>query len=431
VALADHLPVRAGSSRRSATEAGLRAALDRRFIIVGCSVLLAVELALFLFVVAGTHGLIVPLKKPTSTDFVSFYAAGSLADAGTPQLAYDRSAHYAAEERASEKGITYNFFYYPPVFLMLCAVLARMPYLVAFVTFEAVTLGFYLLVATRILRSRGGLAATDLIALIAFPPVLWTIGIGQNAFLTAALFGAATVFVDRRPVTAGLLFGGLCYKPHFAVLVPVALAAGRHWRALAAFIVSGLGLAAVSLFWFGWPTWQAFLIAAAASPGVYQSGRVAFAGFVTPFGAVLLLGGKPAAAYAVQAAAALSAAVLVAVVWRRRGSLPVRAAVLAAATLVAVPLAIFYDLMLASIAGLWLLRADGESGLPVWVKWTLAGLYALSLNPRALAETWHLPAGLLASLALIVVVAVVARREGSRRFSDRAAAAAGAVVTAP
>src|SRR5690242_9112961 len=50
--------------------------------------LLAIEIIGFIFLVLGTHGWIVPLPKPTTTDFVSFYAAGHLANAGTPQLAY-------------------------------------------------------------------------------------------------------------------------------------------------------------------------------------------------------------------------------------------------------------------------------------------------------------------------------------------------------
>jgi hypothetical protein len=50
----------------------LGAALDRDRVLAYCRVLLAVETAVLLFVVAGTHGLIVPLAGPTSTDFVSF-----------------------------------------------------------------------------------------------------------------------------------------------------------------------------------------------------------------------------------------------------------------------------------------------------------------------------------------------------------------------
>src|SRR5499427_1717042 len=104
------------------------AALEWRRIVACCGILLAAETAVFLFLIAGTHGLIVPLSRPVSTDFVSFYAAGALADAGTPALAYDQAAHLAAEERVAGAGIEYQFFNYPPVFLLLCAPLAWLPY---------------------------------------------------------------------------------------------------------------------------------------------------------------------------------------------------------------------------------------------------------------------------------------------------------------
>ena len=116
--------------------------LDRRRITAYCAILLSIEVSGFLFLIAGTYGLIVPLPAPTSTDFVSFYAAGSLAEAGTPELVYDQAAHHAAEERATAPGVEYRFFYYPPIFLLLCAPLARLSYLVAFVVFEAATFIF-------------------------------------------------------------------------------------------------------------------------------------------------------------------------------------------------------------------------------------------------------------------------------------------------
>src|SRR5947209_14117990 len=106
--------------------------LDRRRIGIGAALLLCLELALFAFFVAGTHGWIVPLDRPTTTDFASFYAAGALADAGTPELAYNHAAHLAAEEAATAPGIEYQFFNYPPVYLLICAALASLPYLVAF-----------------------------------------------------------------------------------------------------------------------------------------------------------------------------------------------------------------------------------------------------------------------------------------------------------
>src|SRR5205807_755913 len=59
--------------------------LDRHRIGQCCAVLLVLELAVFLFIVAGTHGWIVPLERPSTTDFASFYAAGVEANACTPE----------------------------------------------------------------------------------------------------------------------------------------------------------------------------------------------------------------------------------------------------------------------------------------------------------------------------------------------------------
>ena len=377
--------------------------LTRQRVSLYCAILLAVEITVFLFMAAGTHGLIVPLAKPTSTDFVSFYAAGSLANAGTPELAYDRAEHYAAEERATAAGIDYNFFYYPPPFLLLCAALAHLPYIAAFLIFEAASLFLYLFVARHILGERD---RTIIVCLLAFPPVLWTLGLGQNALLTAAVFGAATLLLDRRPALAGLLFGALCYKPHFGLLVPVALAAGGHWRAFAAAFLSTAALCLLSLALFGWETWSDYLAAAVASPAIYQSGHIAFSGFANPFGGVLLLGGTPTMAYAAQGATILAAGLLVGYVWHARLPLPIRAATLAAATLAAAPIVLFYDLMLAGVAALWLLRAGETYRFADWEKMALAALFLLTLNPRSMSEMTQLPIGPLVTLGFAAFVAV-------------------------
>jgi alpha-1,2-mannosyltransferase len=415
---------RRGRSRQSEkplTTAGLRflhalgVALDRDRVLAYCRILLAVETAVFLFLVAGTHGVIVPLARPTSTDFVSFYAAGSLADSGRPELAYDQVAHDAAEQGATAAGIEYRFFYYPPVFLLLCAALAHLSYLAAFLVFEAATLALFLIVTREILAECNW---STIIPVLAFPATFWTLGLGQNAFLTAALFGAGTLCIDRRPILAGFCFGALCYKPHFAVLVPVALLAGRHWRALAASLGSAAALCGLSLIAFGWETWQGFAAAAAGSDATYASGRINFGGLITPFGGVLLAGGTPNAASMAQVAATLGAGLVVAFVWRRGLSLPLRGATLAAATLVAVPVALIYDLMLAAVAAAWLVR--DPAGIAGWERVALAALFVLSITPPGLAEAWHVPAGPIVALGLLALVA--ARALGTMPSTDRAGA---------
>jgi alpha-1,2-mannosyltransferase len=376
--------------------------LSRKQIYAGCRILLAIEIAVFLFMIAGTYGLIVPLEKPTTTDFVSFYAAGSLAGTGSPQLAYDRVEHLAAEERATKVGIEYNFFYYPPTFLLICTGLAHLPYLAAFIVFETGTLCFYLLAARRILSERRRIG---FVLLLACPPVLWTIGLGQNSLLTAALFATATLLVDKRPAIAGVFFGALCYKPHLALLVPVALVAGRRWTAFLTAVLSVAALCLLSLGLFGWQTWQNYFLAMAKSEAVYASGRISFTGYINLFGAVRQLGGSEHLGYAVQAGAILAAAALVAHVWQRNLPLQLRAATLASAALVAAPIALFYELMLGVVAMLWLLRDEGKNRLAEWQKMTLATLFLLSLTPRTLAEFSHVPIGPFIALTLVVLVA--------------------------
>ncbi|HLI20052.1 MAG TPA: glycosyltransferase family 87 protein [Stellaceae bacterium] len=400
------------------------AALDARRAITLGGILLAIEVAVFLFLIAGTHGWIVPLDRPTTTDFASFYAAGSLTDAGTPFLAYDQTAHYAAEQQATAYGIEYQFFYYPPVFLLICGLLARLPYMAAFVTFEAASLLLALLVARGTLKAKGW---RILVPLLAFPSVFWTLGLGQNAFLTMALFGGALLLVDRRPTTAGMLFGALCYKPHFGLLVPVALAAGGRWRAFLGAALSATAIVALSLMLFGWQSWQDFLAAAGNSAATYESGRIDPSGFVTFFGAARLMGASPTFAYALQSAGAVAAIVLVAVVWRCQLSLPLRAAALAAGTLIAVPLALVYDFLLAGLAMAWLVRAGSEDGFLPWEKTVLAASFLTPLLSRNLGLALHLPIAPLALLALLGLVTLHARQELLRRYGNTISPFRGAI----
>jgi hypothetical protein len=390
--------------------------LDRRRALIFGGVLLAIELVVFLILIAGTHGWIVPLERPTTTDFASFYAAGSLADSGTPALAYNEAAHYAAEQRATAPGIEYQFFYYPPVFLLICALFGRLPYMAAFVAFEAVSLLLCLLVARRTVKAKGWAV---LLPLLAFPSVFWTLGLGQNAFLTAALFGGALLLIDRRPVVAGMLFGLLCYKPHFGLLIPVALVAGSRWRAVAGAAIAGAAMVALSIACFGWQSWQDFFALAGGSHSTYESGRIDLSGFVTLFGGLRLMGVPPTIAYAVQGLGSLAAIALVAVVWRCQRSLPVRAAALAAATLVAVPVALVYDFLLAGIAMAWLIRAGRESGFLPWEKVTLAAVFVVPLLSRNFGTATHVP---LAQFALIALLALIARRAltENNRENDKA-----------
>ena len=112
-----------------------------------------------------------------------------------------------------------------------------------------------------------------------------------------------------------------------------------------------------------------------------------------------------------QTGATVIAGLLVFVVWHCGSRLPVRAATLAAATLVAIPVVLIYDLMLAAIAAAWLVRDEG--GLSARETVALAILFILTLDPRGIAEAWHVPVAPLAALGMVALVAVHAFRTGA------------------
>jgi hypothetical protein len=342
-----------------------------------------------------------------SVDFVSFYAAGRLALAGQPAAAYDRAAHEQAEAAATEPGRPYQFFFYPPPYLLLCAAVAALPYFAAFAVFEVVTLALFLLV----IRAVAGPAARGrwLLPVLGFTPLFWTAGLGQNAFLTAALLGGATMLIDRRPLIAGLLFGLCCYKPHFGLLVPLALLAGGRWRAIAAAGVTVAAICAATVGLFGVATWQAYLPGFLASGSIYGSGRVSFVGLISWFGAARLAGLPPGPALWLQCAASLAAAAIVGWTWWRGAPRAVRGAALLAGTMTALPVVLLYDQMITLVALTWLAREGRSRGFLPWEKATLAAAYLLAIVSFPLAMIFGLP---LAPLPAALLLALCVVRTG-------------------
>ena len=375
--------------------------------------LLLIQVAGFAFMVAGTHGAFAPQPvPPTTTDFASFYAAGRLADRGQAALAYVPAAHEAAEAEVIAPGVEEKRFLNPPVFLLICAPLAHLPYLAAFVLFEAATSLAWLALATRI-AGGGALAA---MALACVPSVWWALGWGQNSFLSASLMAAGTLLLRRRPFWAGAAFGALCFKPHFGVLIPVALLAGRQWRAVLGAGLSVVSLCAMSVACFGMESWRAFLHMATQARTTIETG-IQLAGHVDPGGAARLMGVPASWSWALQAASALAACVSVAWLWSGRRQPPsetkcaVNNAALIAGTLAAMPFVLFYDLVMAATAAAWLVRAARRDGWRPGEGAVLAGLGLVDLLAFPAASLLRLAVGSLVAPTLLCVV--VTRRRAT------------------
>ncbi|MBR0659364.1 glycosyltransferase family 87 protein [Neoroseomonas oryzicola] len=354
------------------------------------------------WVVANGFRPLSPTGEPVGTDFVSFYGASALVLAGMPEAAYVQEAHAAAQ--AGAVGALAPGHYYafqnPPPYLLLIWPLAILPYLGALLAWLLVTGAAYAVAAARV----AGLAM-PVSALMAFPALLANLGHGQNGLLSAALLGFAALWLDRRPVAAGIAIGLLCYKPHLALLAPVALAAAGRWRSFAAAGVTVGALVLASLMAFGPDTWRGFLATSGLSMEALELGLAGPGKMQSTFAAVRLFGGSVALAYALHGIVVLVAAVAIARAARGADGLAL-GAMIAAGGALASPYIHDYDLAILAVPLAYVFREARLSGtfLP-WEKTVLGLCFLLPLVARMLSMNLYLPVTppLVACLLAVVI----------------------------
>ena len=348
--------------------------------------LLAASVVLALIWIVAARGGVDLAGKPLGTDFISFWTASDLTLHGNAAGAYDKDTHLAAEEALFGPTHGYTAFFYPPPYLLVCLPLALAPYFVSLIAWLAATGYAY----WRVLRAWAG-PRFDGAVLLAFPAFLVNAGHGQNGFLTAALIGAGALSLDRRPLVAGALFGALAYKPQLALMIPIALIASRRWTTFAAAAVSPAALCAASYVIWGEPVWRGFLDASPLARAALERHLVGDEKMQSVFAAVRLLHGPLTLAYAAQALTALAAAAALFWLQRRDFRGPSEAPALIAATLLASPFLLDYDLTLLGFPLAYLAREGLARGFAPYEKSVLVLAYLLPLASRIVAGGLDLP----------------------------------------
>ncbi len=343
-----------------------------------------------------TNGLGIP------TDFVNVWAAGRLVLDGHPAQAYDWAIQKQVEVAELGQDFVGVFaWHYPPPFLFVASVLAQFPYAVAFVGWIAVSILPYLAVMRAIVGSSFGL----LLAL-AIPTVFSNIFVGQNGFLTAALIGATLYLLPVRPILAGICLGLLSYKPQYGLLFPIVLIAAAQWRAFLAAGVTAVAVAFVSWFAFGTESWQAFFHwLPMFSQAFLTEGKAPWWKLQSIFAMVRYFGGTEPLAWGFQWVLTVSVAVVLALMWRSRMPYTLKAAALAAGTLLTTPYLFMYDVMVLAIPVAFLVRIGLRSGFRPYELPAL-GLAAILIVGFILSGV---PLGLGATL---IVAGLVLRRAG-------------------
>ncbi len=340
--------------------------------------------------------------EPVGTDFVSFWSASRLALAGAPAAVYDQAKHLAMEQAAFGPKLDWYAFFYPPIFLLYCLPFGLAPYFVALGLWLGTTLAAYALTLRQFAAKSVGL-----LPILVFPAVFSTLGHGQNALLSAALFTGGALLLERRPVVAGLLLGALCFKPQLAAMIPFGLLLAGRWRALFAFGASALALAGLSLAVLGEAAWHGFFAASAIARATLEQGLVDPGKMQSVFTALRIWGAPLGLAYAAQAVMALAVAAGLIVTLRRTRDARLQMALIAVAALLATPFVLDYDFTLLAAPLLVLLGRGQADGFRPYEKTLLFAIYLLPAVARPLAMYLALP---LSPWFLALFFAALARR---------------------
>src|SRR3984893_1750209 len=344
------------------------------------------------------------------TDFVNVWAAGRLVLEGHPALAWDWDVQRQIELALLRQEFPgYFAWHYPPPFLFVAAFLAQFPYTVAFMGWVFVSLIPYLAMMRAIVGRAFGLVLA-----VGFPMVLSNALVGQNGFLTAALIGGTLYLMPTRPVLSGICLGLLSYKPQYGLLFPLVLMATSQWTVFFTAGAVAIAMAFVSWLAFGTESWQAFFHwLPMFSQAFLTEGRAPWGKMQSIFALVRYFGGTEQLAWLLQWSMSAAVAVVLALMWRSRVSYALKAAALAAGTLLITPYLFLYDVLVLAIAVAFLVRIGLNRGFRRYELPALGVVAALLLFYPLMGA----PTGFVATL---IVSGLIARRAVPWWWRERA-----------
>lgn len=294
---------------------------------------------------------------PFGEDFLNFWSAARLAISGQSALIYDLARFHDFETAIVGGPIHLYHYSYPPVMWVITAPLGLLPYGAAWVVWQLGGWWAFAMAMRRLSPANGVLLA------LALPAVMINAMSGQNGCWTAAILGWGLILLRDRPVLAGTILALFVVKPQLGWLIPLALLAGRQYRALAAFGATAILLILLTLPLFGLQSWLAYVQQGAMlKTAILEQGDGTWHRMISIFILVRHLGASVAAAYAAQLVASALVALLVVRIWRAEGASPRAMAMLVMGVLTGSLYVSDYDCVMAGLAALWLWR-EGDGAL--------------------------------------------------------------------
>lgn len=309
-------------------------------------------------------------------DFGNFWSGGRMALEGRVGDGYKPDAYKALLAAWLAPATLFTNFSYPPSLLPLLTPFAALPYLASYALWSLLGIAAFVIAALgRIPQKRDAM----LVAVLVIAPVtVSNLVFGQIAPFMTLLFVAAFRVLPARPILGGVLIGLMTVKPQFGVLVPVFLLAIGAWRTIAAATLTALALVALSAALFGVAPWHAYLTDTAALQWHYIMVMDDFyaINMVTPYGALWATGVPFAIALKMQW---VISAATVAATWavaRGNADWPLKIAILALGSVMAVPYMLGSDLALPLAALVWYVSTRREAlprneMIPILILWLM------------------------------------------------------------
>jgi hypothetical protein len=361
-----------------------------------------------LFVMLGIWSAVTTWSKSVGVDFVSFWAAGRLTLGGHASAAYDIAQHHKVEQLVAPH-VGLIPFPYPPPFLFLVTPFALAPFGLAFTLWSGVTAAFYAFAASR---------AAPLRFAFSIAPACVDFMIAQSGFLMCGMFILGLTLIASAPFMAGAVLGLLILKPQMALLLPIAMLAGREWRVIGGAVASSTVALFLGLIVFGAETYQAFWNILPHYVGYMRDSRLPWYQIASPFGLARFSGVPQTAALTIHFLIAVTATALTARAWWLK--LDARIPILAASTMLISPYFFTYDSLLIIVPIGWLLRHNIRPGLFALI-WALTFFPIItSLSPWYVPNTMSLAA--ITCLYALHFETVTGRSRENRVFSKRAVA---------
>jgi hypothetical protein len=192
----------------------------------------------------------------------------------------------------------------------------------------------------------------------------------------------------------------LAYKPQFGVLIPIALLAGGRWRTIGAAAATVAALVAVSFALLGSGIWHAFADSMNFTQTVVlEQGGTGWQKIQSIFSAARMWGASVPIAYAAQGSLLAMLAVSLAWLWHSDAGFELKAAALAAGSLLATPYVLDYDLVVLAVAIAFLAQYGLNHGFRDYEISLLAAAWIMPLLSRSVAGATYMPLGLLVLLA--------------------------------